>query len=99
MTGAITTAILFMVGKYLITYFLSHSTITSTYGAAGSFIIILLWVYYSSLILYLGAIFTRTYAIHKGSHIYPNKYAVWIEQKEIESKQPLDRKKWSDEPA
>jgi membrane protein len=98
MAGAITTAVLFMLGKYLITYYLAHSTITTTYGAAGSFIIVVLWVYYSALILYLGAIYTRVYAIHKGSHIYPNKYAVWVEQKEIESKQPLDRKNWADEP-
>ena len=98
MAGSITTAVLFMIGKYLITYYLAHSTITSTYGAAGSFIIVVLWVYYSAVILYLGAIYTRVYAIHKGSHIYPNKYAVWVEQKEIESKQPLDRKSWADEP-
>lgn len=98
MIGAVTTAILFLAGKYLITYYLSNSRITTMYGATGSFIIFLLWVYYSSLILYLGAIFTRAYAIHRGSHIYPNKYAVWVEQKEIESMQPLERKHWADDP-
>lgn len=98
MAGAITTTLLFMIGKFLITYYLGSSTITSTYGAAGTIIIILLWVYYSSMILYLGAIFTRVYAIHKGSHIYPSSYAVWVEQKEIESLKPLDRKQWADEP-
>jgi membrane protein len=98
MVGAVTTAILFMVGKYLITYYLGKSAVTTTYGATGSFIIILLWVYYSALILYLGAIFTRAFAIHRGSHIYPNKYAVWVEQKEIESMQPLERKQWADDP-
>jgi membrane protein len=98
MTGAITTAILFMAGKFLLTYYLSNNTISSTYGAAGTIIIILLWVYYSSMILYLGAIFTRVFAIHRGSHIYPSSYAVWVEQKEIESMRPLDRKQWADKP-
>jgi membrane protein len=99
MRGAFTTTVLFMIGKSAITYFLGTSTVTSAYGAAGTIIVILLWVYYSSMILYMGAIFTRVHAIHKGSHIYPSKYAVWVEQKEIESMKPLDRKTWKDNPA
>lgn len=87
--GAVTTALLFMAGKFLISYYLGHSKMSSVYGAAGSIIVILLWVYYSSIILYFGAAFTRVYAIHKGSHIYPDNYAVWIEQVEVESKQSL----------
>jgi len=87
--GAVTTALLFMAGKFLISYYLGHSRMSSVYGAAGSIIVILLWVYYSSIILYFGAAFTRVYAIHKGSHIYPDNYAVWIEQVEVESKQSL----------
>ena len=87
--GAFTTAVFFMAGKFLISYYLGHSTMSSTYGTAGSVIVILLWVYYSSMILYFGASFTREYAIEMGSHIYPNKYAVWIEQVEVASKQPL----------
>jgi membrane protein len=83
--GALTTALLFMIGKLAISYYLGHNRLTSAYGAAGSVIVILLWVYYSATILYFGAVFTRVYAIHKGSHIYPNNYAVWIEQVEIES--------------
>jgi len=62
---------------------------SSAYGAAGSVIVILLWVYYSAIILYFGAAFTRVYAIHQGSHIYPNNYAVWIEQVEVENKQSI----------
>ncbi|MFT3947270.1 MAG: YihY/virulence factor BrkB family protein [Agriterribacter sp.] len=54
--GAFTTAFLFMGGKFLISYYLGHSSMTSAYGAAGSVIVILLWVYYSALILYFGAI-------------------------------------------
>lgn len=83
--GAIATALLFMAGKFLIGYYLGHSRMSSAYGAAGSVIVILLWVYYSAIILYFGACFTRAFAIHTGSHIYPNQYAVWIEQVEVES--------------
>jgi len=87
--GAVTTALLFMAGKFLIGYYLGHSKMSSAYGTAGSIIVVLLWVYYSAIILYFGAAFTRVFAIHKGSHIYPNNYAVWIEQVEVESKQSL----------
>lgn len=87
--GAFTTAFLFMGGKFLISYYLGHSTMSTTYGAAGSIIIVLLWVYYSAMILYFGASFTREFAIEMGSNIYPNKYAVWVEQKEVPSTKPL----------
>jgi membrane protein len=59
---------------------------TTAYGAAGSIVIVLLWVYYSSMILYFGAAFTREYAIEIGSRIHPNKYAVWVEQVEVPNK-------------
>lgn len=87
--GAFTTALLFMIGKFLIGFYLGQNRMTSAYGAAGSIIIVLLWVYYSAVILYFGAIFTRAYAIHTGSNIYPNNYAVWIEQVEVQSQQSL----------
>ena len=87
--GAFTTALLFMAGKFLITYYLGHNKMSSAYGAAGSIIVILLWVYYSAIILYFGAAFTRGYAICSGSHIYPSKYAVWVEQVEVETKKDL----------
>lgn len=89
--GAFTTAFLFMAGKFLIGYYLGHSRMTSAYGAAGSIIVILLWVYYSAIILYFGAAFTRAYAIQSGSHIYPNNYAVWIEQVEVQSQDDLQK--------
>jgi membrane protein len=91
--GAFTTAFLFMGGKFLITYYLGQSKMTSAYGAAGSVIVILLWVYYSSIILYFGAAFTRAYAICSGSHIYPNSYSVWIEQVEVETKKDIQETK------
>ncbi|WP_152270751.1 YihY/virulence factor BrkB family protein [Agriterribacter humi] len=87
--GAFTTAILFMAGKFGISYYLGHNKLTSAYGAAGSVIVILLWVYYSATILYFGAVYTRVYAIHKGSQIYPDDYAVWIEQVEVESEKSV----------
>ena len=84
--GAFVTAFLFMLGKFIISYYLGHSRVTTTtYGAAGSVIVILLWVYYSSMILYFGACFTHVYVIYKGSRIYPNSYAVWVQQIEVES--------------
>jgi membrane protein len=89
--GAFTTALLFMIGKFLIGLYLGQSKMSSAYGAAGSIIVILLWVYYSAIILYFGATFTRVYAIATGSHIYPNNYAVWIEQVEVESEKSLQQ--------
>lgn len=91
--GAFATALLFMVGKFLITYYLGQNKMTSAYGAAGSIIVILLWVYYTAIILYFGAAFTHGYAICSGSHIYPNKYAVWVEQVEVETKKDLQNTK------
>lgn len=76
--GAGFTAFLFMVGKFAIGAYLGNTKIASTYGAAASIIIILLWVYYSAIILYFGAEFTKVYAIHFGKKIIPNKYAVHI---------------------
>lgn len=81
--GAMATAILFMIGKFAIGYYLGASKVSSTYGAAGSIVIILLWVYYSAAILYFGAVFTRNYVQYFGEQIYPNDYAVWIKQIEV----------------
>lgn len=65
--GAIFTAVLFSLGKYLIGVYLSRSGVTSSFGAAGSVIALLLWVYYSAQIFFFGAEFTRQYALHCGS--------------------------------
>jgi membrane protein len=82
--GALVTALLFMLGKFGITFYIGHSTIGSTYGAAGSIVVLLLWIYYSSIILYFGAEFTKYYAARFGSRIVPRDYAVWVKQVEIE---------------
>lgn len=80
--GALVTAALFMSGRFGIGYYLHVSHIDTSYGAAASIVIVLLWVYYSALILYFGAEFTREYAQCKGRRIQPNAYAVWIRQVE-----------------
>ncbi|WDO12596.1 YihY/virulence factor BrkB family protein [Flavobacterium sp. WW92] len=80
--GASSTSILFMIGKFAIGFYLGSSAVATVYGAAGSVIIILLWVYYSAIILYFGAEFTKVYAKAFGGSISPNEYSVEI-QKEI----------------
>lgn len=80
--GASFTAILFMIGKFLIGLYLGNSNLGLTYGTAASVIIILLWVYYSSIILYFGAEFTKVYAINSGAGIVPNSTAVFIIKRE-----------------
>jgi membrane protein len=84
--GAVVTALLFTLGKFLIGLYLGKSSVASTYGAAGSLVVVLLWIYYSSQILFLGAEFTQVYATHYGSQIKPSKHAVpVVEKKEIAS--------------
>jgi membrane protein len=83
-SGAIFTAVLFMIGRLLIGIYIEKSGTSSTYGAAGSLIVILLWVYYTAAILYFGAEFTRAYADYKGVRIEPADYAVHVEEKEQE---------------
>jgi membrane protein len=83
--GAIATALLFILGKFAISFYISKSEVGSTYGAAGSLVVLLLWVYYSSIILYFGAEFTKAYAVRYGSEIHPNKYAVTTKTVEVEN--------------
>jgi membrane protein len=90
-TSAVTT-ILFMVGKSVIGLFLQKNATITAYGSAGTVIMLLLWIYYSAVILYLGAEFTQVYLKLKGRHILPNKYAVWIEKEEIPVKSNTDQK-------
>lgn len=78
--GALVTALLFTIGKSLIGLYLGKSSISSAYGVAGPMALILLWVYYSSQILFLGAEFTQVYANMKGSGIVPKPYAMRIDE-------------------
>lgn len=81
--GALFTAILFSVGKLLIGLYIGQSDIGGTYGAAGSMVVILVWVYYSALILFLGAEFTAVYADRYGAHLRPSAHAVRVITKEV----------------
>lgn len=78
--GAVVTAAFFMLGKYLIELYLGYSSVGSVYGAAGSLVIFLMWVYYSSQILYFGAEFTKVYARYRGHHIAPQEEQVPVAQ-------------------
>lgn len=82
--GAFITAVLFALGKLLIGLYIGSADVGSTYGAAGSIIVILMWVYYASQILFLGAEFTFVYARRYGSGIRPSEHAVRVVQKEVE---------------
>lgn len=90
--GAVTTALLFMLGKFGISFYITTTKIGSTYGAAGSIIILLVWIYYSAIILYFGAEFTKAWAVKYGAAIYPNHYAVTTKVVEVEmhNDQPVD---------
>ena len=74
--GAFVTAILFSIGKQLIGFYLGQSTTASTYGAAGSVIVLLLWVYYSSQVVLVGAEFTRIYTQRQGRRPRPEPFAI-----------------------
>ena len=78
--GAAVTAVLFTVGKSLIGFYLGSSGVTSAYGAAGALVVLLVWIYYSSLILFFGAEFTRAYAVRYGSRPPPAEHAEPREQ-------------------
>jgi len=78
--GAVGTALLFALGQFLIGLYLGKSSISSTYGAAGSVIIVLLWIYYSGCILFFGAEFTKIYARECGSGMNPSEDAIAIEK-------------------
>jgi len=87
-SGAFFTGLLFMGGKFLISFYIARSAIATTYGAATSIIVLLSWVYYSSIILFFGATFTRYYAIIAGRGIRLKKTAVFVvktESKELPS--------------
>jgi len=88
LAGSTFTSFFFMFGKFAIGFYMGSSTVASVYGAAGSIIIILIWVYYSAIILYFGAEFTKVYSNEKGNKIIPNSYAVGIETQVLEIKKP-----------
>ncbi|PWJ59335.1 membrane protein [Dyadobacter jejuensis] len=84
MVGAGFTAVLFLLGKFGISFYLGKSNLGATYGASASIIILLTWIYYSSIILYFGAEFTKAYAKLDGVAIAPKKHAVLIVRNEVD---------------
>jgi membrane protein len=97
--GALVTTFLFLLGKFGISFYISKSNIGTTYGTAGSLIVLLLWIYYSAMILYFGAEFTKAYAVEYGDQINPKEYAVTVKQVEIEEgKMSIQDKEASENP-
>jgi membrane protein len=78
--GGFISSVLFVIGEYAISRYLRSNVLTSLYGAAGSLVVLVLWIYYSSLILLLGAELTQAYAKCCGDEIVPNKFAEWDPQ-------------------
>lgn len=78
--GAGVTALLFNLGKFLLGLYLGNSGVASTYGAAGSLVVVLIWVFYSAQILLFGAEFTQVYSKYRGRPIVPSSHAVSIKE-------------------
>ena len=87
--ASITTSLLFLLGKQLISLYIGQKNPTSIYGTAGSIVVVLLWVYFSSMILYFGACFTKAFAQVTGKDIYPDDYAVFVESVEVTNKKSI----------
>src|SRR4030095_16319457 len=83
--GAAVTALLFVVGKLCIGLYLGRSSIGSAYGAAGTLLVLLVWIYYSTQILFCGPEFTQVSATRHGSRIRPSPGAVPVGEREREA--------------
>ena len=83
--GGILTAFLFTIGKSALGIYLGRSSVSSAYGAAGSLIVVLLWVYYSAQILFVGAEFTQVYANRFGKKLEPSENAMWAPSQKAET--------------
>lgn len=77
--GAVVTSLLFLFGRYLITLYIGLAA-SSTYGAAGSFVVFLIWVYYNAMVFFLGAEFTYVYTMRYGKGVKPSNHAVMIKE-------------------
>ena len=89
--GAVVTAILFTLGKYILNIYFQHDPLADTYGAAGSLVLILVWVYYTSIIFLLGAEFTQVYSEEHDRGIQPSDTAVKVEKQEVETDEETGR--------
>jgi membrane protein len=86
-TGALVTAILFNLGKHILRLLLNYSSLNSLYGTSASVVLVLLFVFYTSLIMYFGAAFTRVWAEYRGEHIRPMPYATHYKVMEVPEEQ------------
>lgn len=84
-TGAAVTALLFVLGKVAIGFYLGRSSVASSYGAAGSLVVLLVWIFYSSQLVFLGAEFTQVWARRRGTRIEPSAWAVRVEEVTVPS--------------
>ena len=94
--GAFVTAALFTLGRFVIALYLGHTTVASAYGAAGSLVALLLWIYYSCAILFYGAEFIRAYRIDRGEVVQPKSTAVIVRLEIVQKpdgKEEVDRSK------
>ena len=80
--GGLATAILFSIGRWLIGLYLGRSSVGSAYGAAGSLVVLLVWVYYAALVVFLGAELTQVLARRRGKRVVPEEHAVAVERHE-----------------
>jgi hypothetical protein len=80
--GAAVTALLFTIGKFVIGMYIGKTSIGSGYGAAGSIVVLITWIYYSAQILYFGAEFTQVYATSHGTHVIPKRNAEKMKPKD-----------------
>jgi membrane protein len=87
--GALATAVLFTIGKQLLGIYLGKSSVASAYGAAGSIVALVVWVYYSSQLVFFGAEFTQVYARAVGRTITPSKHAEFVDAADGAAQQPL----------
>jgi membrane protein len=86
--GAMLTTALFLVGKYALGFYIGSGSVGSAYGAAGSLITMLIWIYYAAQIVLFGAEFTQVYSQERGRDIHPAKYAVRVKRRETELPPP-----------
>jgi membrane protein len=86
--GGAATAIMFSIGRWLIGLYLGRSSVGSAYGAAGSLVVVLVWVYYASLVMFLGAELTQVLARRHGKAVEPEEHAICIERHEEEKPNP-----------
>jgi len=86
--GAVATAVLFMIGKYLIGLYIGKASVGSAFGAAGSLAVLLVWIYYSAQIVLLGAEFTRVYANRFGEKVRPSRHAIPAQTAAVQKRPP-----------